>query len=244
MMASVDIERYEIYVSWDGKEYVKFGETQEAEYQYILENDFSYSEIYAVGYDNNGKSVETNHIFLDNTDGVYAVILPDTDGDGLEDVYEIYYGSDINLSDTDEDGLSDYWEVYTSSTYPSLKDSDENGIMDGDEDYDEDGLSILEECNHNTDPLNPDTDYDNLLDGEEINVYGTNPLVADEDLDGLVDGDEIKVGTNPLNPDTDGDGILDDDEKFSQTYTYEVENKDCAVFRCCGSGWRAFRDYF
>ncbi len=229
MMASVDIERYEIYVSWDGKEYVKFGETQEAEYQYILENNFSCSEIYAVGYDENGKSVETNHIFIDNTDGVYAVILPDTDGDGLEDVYEIYYGSDINLPDTDEDGLSDYYEVYTSSTYPSLKDSDENGIMDGDEDYDEDGLSILEECNHNTDPLNPDTDYDNLLDGDEINVYSTNPLVADEDQDGLIDGDEIKVGTNPLNPDTDGDGILDGDEKFSQTYTYEVENKECVV---------------
>ncbi len=209
MMASVDIESYEIYVSWDGKDYIMIDETYEAEYEYILENNFSCSEIYAVGYEESGKSVETNHIFLDNTEGTYAVLLPDTDGDGLEDVYEIYYGSDINLIDSDGDGLDDYYEVYSSSTYPSLKDSDENGIMDGDEDYDGDGLSIIEECKYGTDPINPDNDYDNLLDGEEINEYGTNPLVADEDHDDLVDGDEIEVGTNPLNPDTDGDGVLE-----------------------------------
>ena len=229
MMASVDVERYEIYVSWDGKDYIKLGETREAEYQYIIKDDFSSSEIYAVGYDENGESVETNHIFLENTDGICAVILPDTDGDGLEDVYEVYYGSDINLTDTDGDGLGDYYEVYTSSTYPSLKDSDENGIMDGDEDYDGDELSIIEECKYGTDPLNPDTDYDNLLDGDEINVYGTNPLASDEDQDGLVDGDEVEVGTNPLNPDTDGDGVLDGDEKFLQTFTYEVEKEECVI---------------
>jgi len=229
MMASVEIKRYEIYMSIDNGNFEMVAETEESEYAYDITSGCSNMEIYAVGYGQNDEAIETNHIFVEKTNGVYAVMLPDTDGDGLEDVYEIYYGSDVNLVDTDRDKLNDYYEVYVSSTYPTLKDSDENGVMDGDEDYDEDGVTILEECENGTDPLNPDSDYDNLVDGDEINVYGTDPLVADCDDDGLVDGDEIAVDTEPLNPDTDGDGILDGDERFQQTYTHQVENEDCAV---------------
>jgi len=229
MMASVEIKRYEIYMSIDNGNFEMVAETEESEYAYDIISGCSNMEIYAVGYGQNDEAIETNHIFVEKTNGVYAVMLPDTDGDGLEDVYEIYYGSDVNLVDTDGDKLNDYYGVYVSSTYPTLKDSDENGVMDGDEDYDEDGVTILEECANGTDPLNPDSDYDNLVDGDEINVYGTDPLVADCDDDGLVDGDEIAVGTEPLNPDTDGDGILDGDERFQQTYSHQVENEDCAV---------------
>ena len=229
MMASVEIKRYEIYMSLNNGNFEMVAETEESEYIYDITSDCSNMEIYAVGYDQNDEAIETNHIFVECIDGEYTVILPDTDGDGLEDVYEIYYGSDINLVDTDGDQLSDYYEVYSSSTYPTIADSDENGVMDSDEDYDGDGLTILEECVSGTDLLNPDSDDDNLVDGEEINVYGTDPLVADWDEDGLVDGDEIEVGTEPLNPDTDDDGILDGDERFLQTYTYQVENQECAV---------------
>jgi outer membrane protein OmpA-like peptidoglycan-associated protein len=105
----------------------------------------------------------------------------------------------------------------------------------GDADYDNDGLTNTQEKELGTDPRNPDTDGDGLLDGEEVNVYYTDPLKqdtdgdnltdydevmvyktspikADTDGDGLNDGEEIARKTDPLNPDTDGDGLLDGDE--------------------------------
>ncbi|WP_457557619.1 LamG-like jellyroll fold domain-containing protein, partial [Candidatus Harpocratesius sp.] len=54
----------------------------------------------------------------------------------------------------------------------------------------------------NTDPLNPDSDSDNLLDGDEINVYFTNPANPDSDGDELYDGDEVFIyNTDPNKPD-------------------------------------------
>ncbi len=77
-----------------------------------------------------------------------------------------------------------------------------------DNDDDNDGLSDLSEFLAGTDPLNPDTDGDGLLDGEEVVTYFTNPLVADTDGDSLglgdpfglffSDGVEVFTGTNPL----------------------------------------------
>lgn len=53
----------------------------------------------------------------------------------------------------------------------------------------------------------PDTDNDNLLDGDEVSVYGTNPCKADTDGDGLSDDAEVLVyHTNALELDSDGDG--------------------------------------
>ncbi len=77
-------------------------------------------------------------------------------------------------------------------------------------DRDGDGLSDQQELVIGTNPDNPDTDGDGLLDGEEVLLYGTNPLVRDTDNDGLSDFDEVRVyGTDPRNPDTDGDGCSD-----------------------------------
>ena len=49
-----------------------------------------------------------------------------------------------------------------------------------------------------TDPFNPDTDGDGLLDGDEIDIYDTDPLNPDTDGDGYSDGDEIRDETDPL----------------------------------------------
>ena len=77
-------------------------------------------------------------------------------------------------------------------------------------DDDGDGLSNDDEIKHNTDPQNPDTDGDGLLDGQEVNQYGTNPTQQDSDGDGLIDGEEVNdYQTDPNNPDTDGDSIPD-----------------------------------
>jgi hypothetical protein len=62
------------------------------------------------------------------------------------------------------------------------------------------------------DPLNPDSDGDGLMDGEELNVYGTSAHAYDSDNDGVSDGDEVARGLDPLNSDTDADGLLDGEE--------------------------------
>lgn len=65
---------------------------------------------------------------------------------------------------------------------------------------------------HATDPLDPDTDNDGLLDGEEVNM-GTDPLYEDSDYDGLSDGEEVDViESDPLEEDTDNGGQTDGEE--------------------------------
>ncbi|HSW53524.1 MAG TPA: OmpA family protein [Ignavibacteriaceae bacterium] len=82
-----------------------------------------------------------------------------------------------------------------------------------DADKDMDGLGKCDEEKFGTDPNNPDTDGDGLLDGEEVFKYTTDPLNPDTDGDGLSDGDEVhKYRTDPLKADTDGDGLSDGDE--------------------------------
>jgi serine/threonine protein kinase len=77
-------------------------------------------------------------------------------------------------------------------------------------DDDSDGLSNLQEDQLGTNPQNPDTDGDGLVDGVEVNQYGTNPKIQDSDGDTLSDGREInELKTSPLNKDTDGDGAFD-----------------------------------
>ena len=70
-----------------------------------------------------------------------------------------------------------------------------------------------------TDPLNPDSDGDGLLDGAEVN-NGTCPMLADTDGDGLTDYNEIHgitpcgQPTDPLRTDTDADGYADNVDKY------------------------------
>jgi outer membrane protein OmpA-like peptidoglycan-associated protein len=105
----------------------------------------------------------------------------------------------------------------------------------GDADYDNDGLTNGKEKEIGTDPKNPDTDGDGLMDGEEVNNFYTDPLDQDtdddnltdfaevmehktaptrpdSDADGLDDGSEIARKTDPNNQDSDGDRLLDGDE--------------------------------
>ncbi len=77
-------------------------------------------------------------------------------------------------------------------------------------DSDNDGLSDAQEAVIGTDPQNPDTDGDGLLDGPEVLEHGCDPLRRDTDSDFLNDWDEVNIyGTDCNNPDTDGDGIPD-----------------------------------
>lgn len=83
-------------------------------------------------------------------------------------------------------------------------------------DTDADSLKDYSEMyEHDTNPLDVDTDDDGLTDGDEVLKYGTDPNNAngDADGDGLTDADEINsYNTDPNNADTDGDGLSDGDE--------------------------------
>jgi uncharacterized protein (DUF1800 family) len=114
--------------------------------------------------------------------GLHAVQIVDTtldaDGSGLPDWFEVKYGLEPGS--------------------PALTATDSDG----------DGLSNLQEFQRGSDPRNPDTDGDGLMDGEES---AANALTADSDGDGLSDYAEVH-GTIPSNPnlaDTDGDGVGD-----------------------------------
>lgn len=64
-------------------------------------------------------------------------------------------------------------------------------------DSDCDGLSDYQEYLYGTDPYNPDSDGDKLMDYEEIKIYGTDPRNPDTNNNGIPDGEEVMRGLNP-----------------------------------------------
>ncbi|AKJ02477.1 putative repeat protein (TIGR01451 family) [Archangium gephyra] len=88
-------------------------------------------------------------------------------------------------------------------------------------DSDNDGIGDAEELAIGTDPNDPDSDDDGILDGIEVNTGGTNPLDDDSDDDGLLDGTEDADHdgvvdpneTHPRDADTDDDGLQDGTEQ-------------------------------
>ena len=105
-----------------------------------------------------------------------------------------------------EDGEQEEQEQSGDGEQPQ----DQPGAGEQGPDADEDGLpDELERSGENpTDPANPDSDGDGLLDGEE-----------DRNRSGSVDPGE----TDPNNPDTDGDGIPDAEEAAGEGGAGELD---------------------
>ncbi len=104
------------------------------------------------------------------------------------------------------------------------------GITPTPQDLDGDGLSNSEEILYGTNPLDPDSDNDGILDGDEpywnldidgdgvinaLDLDSDNDLlpdnVEDRNLNGLVDSGEM----NSTDPDTDHDGLFDGSEDLN-----------------------------
>ena len=142
---------------------------------------------------------------------IIEVLEGDSDGDGLDDTWEVSFGLDPN-----DNGLN-----------PNNNGVEGNPDNGADGDPDNDGSPNAEEQERSTFPNQDDTDNDGLLDGVETNdgnyidasMTGTNPLRIDSDEDNLSDGvetntgifvDETNTGTNPNKADSDDDSLTDD----------------------------------
>lgn len=138
-----------------------------------------------------------------------------------------YFGLDPYKVDTDGDGLNDDYEITYSNDYlsPSEFDTDKNGQSDADEDNDADGLTNLLEQDLATSPFLYDTDSDGLSDSEEV-ALETDPLNSDSDADGILDGEEVQLGLDPLNSDSDDDGVTDTGDTQELTF---VHNDDVTL---------------
>jgi len=103
--------------------------------------------------------------------------------------------------DLDDDGLLDAWEFEHFGNFDE----------DATDDPDEDDLDNLAEFEAGTDPTLEDSDFDGLLDGEEINTNNTDPTNPDSDEDTIPDGYEVTNGLDPneddAGADSDGDGV-------------------------------------
>jgi hypothetical protein len=130
---------------------------------------------------------------LDPADPPTSVGL-DSDGDGCADAFERAVGTDLAKVDTDGDGFGDCLETHAGSNPLNAAskpyDRNGNGLPDTFEtryfnnttvnpvdvygDPDHDGCNNLCEAAHGTDPNNPDTDGDGILDGDEV-AAGTSP---------------------------------------------------------------------
>jgi hypothetical protein len=132
--------------------------------------------------------------------------LADMDGDGDLDVVATYMlsGEVSWFENRNREGYS--WaenRVTLSYLYPTMVDA---GDLDGDGDVEivvttkngwNWGARWYEQLNA-TDAVDPDSDDDGLMDGDEVHVHHTDPLDDDSDDDGFTDGAEIAAGSDPL----------------------------------------------
>ncbi|MFL0805084.1 MAG: hypothetical protein K6L81_15335 [Agarilytica sp.] len=182
------------------------------------------------------------------------------DGDSLNILAEYQLGTDFRKTDTDGDGAPDDTDTYPLNPKYQI-DNDNDGLPDSyenqyyfldaynpldaleDDDYDE--LHNLGEFRGNTNPEEPDSDFDGMYDGYDAYPNNAN-YVLDEDQDGLPnhwewqhgtdssvhdswqDNDydrlsnleEFLLGTNFQNHDSDNDGFYDGDDNYPLNYEY------------------------
>jgi len=152
------------------------------------------------------------------TDSLTVTVNRDSDGDQLEDGYEMAHLLDPYDPDTDGDFLLDNVEALYG-TDPTTDDYDNDGLNDWEE-------LFVGDDGHITLPLNPDTDGDSLGDGMEDGLFDpvtqgwTHDTVlnkVDKEWDGYPhggvvygpDSDQGATTTSPSDPDTDNDGLPD-----------------------------------
>ena len=180
----------------------------------------------------------------DDVDGIPNDIEGDVDTDGDGDPDRADPDSDDDrlpdaLEDKDGDGQRQPWETDRIDA-----DTDDDGLADAVEDADRDG--VFGETAE-TNPLDPDSDGDAILDGADLCplVYapdwpdgcphepgeeGTVGAWSDRDGDGLSDSFETSTGClNPDDPDTDGDSLGDAADPHYCDPRYTARGAGCSA---------------
>ena len=177
---------------------------------------------FEVALDLNHLDTDTDGDMLDDHYEIFNALDPlnssdaegDTDGDTFTNLDEYLFGTNPNdaTADTDGDGLPDTFEIATLLTSHLSADSDGDNLSDYEEvNYDGDPYNYIPGAD--TNPNASDTDADTFQDDVEL-LFGTDPIVAslDTDGDGLPDDFETAIGTSAFNVDTDGDNLTDYEE--------------------------------
>jgi hypothetical protein len=131
---------------------------------------------------------------------------PDTDGDGMPDGWEVRNRLHPLDDGTRYDYLRDVGINYSPSLGP-MGDLDKDGL------YNLGEYLMVERWGQSTDPRNPDSDGDGLMDGIEVATFNTNPRSTDTDNDRLLDGNLLAPGeveTDILGPNPSLDMTLND----------------------------------
>ena len=146
--------------------------------------------------------------------------IPATIEQGLEIDTDIWYKNGIlcdSTTDTDGDSLLDYQELIMSTNI-NLTDTDGDSLSDG-----------YEVLTLNTNPLQTDSDNNNILDCNE-----------DFDSDGLTNLQEYQNATDPHLEDTDNDGLSDISElNIYHTYPTDEDSDDDGAT----DGWEIEHEY-
>lgn len=174
-------------------------------------------------YKPNSEQWTNGEVHIHNAYGMSHPLMPDTDGDGLPDGLEVGWrtpGSDTNTAtDTNGDGLPNFVGDLDPPFYNTL---DNLGSVPGVNSASEGGDRAKQLRGSMTNPGNPDTDGDGLLDGvEDANKNGwidgdgaslattASPTLARNWPNGEIDSGETWLETSPTNADTDADGLSD-----------------------------------
>jgi hypothetical protein len=187
-------------------------------------------------------------------DRVPGVTL-DSDGDGLPDEVEAAgwrtragttFRTDPHDPDSDHDGLSDGEEAgppwtegedqaYAGRSDPTSVDSDADGLPDPVEVGDL-GSSVRTVAYAVSDPLDGDTDQDEIGDGDEY-LLDMDPSAPDTDEDGLLDLEELDFGSDPTLANADGDSYPDTEEaeRSSSPLAYDLDGSERAAAGAAGA---------
>jgi hypothetical protein len=175
-------------------------------------------------YKPNSENWNNGDIHIHNAYGKSHPLRPDTDGDGLPDGLEVGWRTSVNpptdpTADTNGDGKPNFIGDLDPPFYNTL---DNLGKVPGVNSASEGGDRAKQLRGSLTDPGNPDTDGDGLLDGvEDANTNGwtdgdgaalaTNatPTLARNWPNGLIDPGETWTETSPTQADTDHDELTD-----------------------------------
>ncbi|MGB6223131.1 alpha-amylase family glycosyl hydrolase [Haloferula sp.] len=180
-------------------------------------------------------------VHVHNAYGMSNPFWPDSDGDGLPDGLEVGWrtaGQDTNTaSDTNGDGRPNFTGDLDPPFYNTL---DNLGSVPGVNSASEGGDRARQLWGSLTNPGNPDTDGDGLLDGvEDANANGwvdgdgeslatnTGPSLARNWPNGKMDPAETWTETSPTDADTDDDGLSDgfgEDADFNGAITGDSNN--------------------